>query len=240
MRNKPAPALPETGYPRRTGTMPIHIRRGSMLKSILTAVFMSSIGFCAAAERFDPSILKEGDIIFHESMTDQARALKLATKSRYTHVAILFRNGNEWYVEEAVQPVKYTRLSDFIGRGKNSHYAVKRIRNSSSLLTSKKINELKTYGRSFLGKNYDLTFEWSDRKIYCTELVWKLYKKVLNVEVGRLEHLGDFDLSDPFVKRIMKDRYGSRIPYDELVISPKAMFESDVLETVVVNNQQSF
>ena len=63
-----------------------------------------------------------------------------------------------------------------------------------------------------------------------------MYKEVLNVEVGKLEKLKDFDLSDNFVKKIMKQRYGKNIPFDEKVISPKAMFESELLETVVVNN----
>src|SRR5437867_163185 len=26
---------------------------------------------------------------------------------------------------------------------------------------------------------YDLTFEWSDDKIYCSELVWKVYERAL-------------------------------------------------------------
>lgn len=206
-----------------------------MHKLLFSVIFALCFSYCSGAGRYDTSKIKEGDIVFHESSTDQARALKLATKSRYTHVAILFKINDEWYVEEAVQPVKYTKLSDFIKRGKNNHFVIKRIK-KSSLLNDAKLKELKTYGKTFLGKNYDLTFEWNDRKIYCTELVWKMYKKVLNIEVGNLEHLKDFDLSDPFVKRIMKDRYGTHIPYDEVVISPKSMFESNALESIVINN----
>ena len=208
------------------------------MKKIMFVMFIFLYGefcFCTPA-LFNPSVLREGDIIFHESSTEQAKALKLATKSRYTHVAIILKLNDQWYVEEAVQPVKYTKLESFIKRGKNNHYVIKRLKDDGKLLTPDKIAELKISGKKYLNKNYDICFEWSDKNIYCTELVWKMYKEVLNVEVGKLEKLKDFDLSDNFVKKIMKQRYGKNIPFDEKVISPKAMFESELLETVVVNN----
>lgn len=60
------------------------------------------------------SKLEEGDIIFHESLSEQATAIKLATKSRYTHVGIIFKYGNTYKVLEAVEPVKLTDLNSFI------------------------------------------------------------------------------------------------------------------------------
>ena len=40
---------------------------------------------------------------------------------------------------------------------------------------------MKTIGRKYLGRDYDLRFEWSDDKIYCSELVWKIYKEAFNI-----------------------------------------------------------
>jgi hypothetical protein len=57
----------------------------------------------------------------------------------------------------------------------------------------------------------------------------------LNVEIGELEKLADFDLSDQSVKQKMKERYGENLPLDEKVISPAAMFNSVYLETVIEN-----
>ena len=150
-----------------------------------------------------------------------------------THVAIIFKINNEWYVQEAIQPVKYTKLAGFIKRGKNNHYVIKRIKKSDEFLTDAKIAEMKSFGKIFLNKNYDIYFGWDNKRIYCTELVWKMYNHVLNIEVGKLEYLKDFDLSDPFVKKIMKSRYGHNIPYYKKVISPKSMFEAENLETIV-------
>ena len=94
---------------------------------------------------------------------------------------------------------------------------------------------MKSVGASFNGKDYDLYFEWSDDKIYCSELVWKIYKRAVGIEIGKLKTLNEFDLSNPLVKNKLRERYGNNIPLNELVISPGDMFESDLLETVSSN-----
>jgi hypothetical protein len=185
-----------------------------------------------SAETFSENTLKEGDIIFQESHSSQSRAIQLATKSRYTHVGMIFKQNNQWMVLEAVQPVRYTPVKAFIARSTKGHFAVKRLINADEALTPQTIEKMKQLGKSMLGKNYDLYFEWSDSKIYCSELVWKIYDRILHVEVGKLAKLKEFDLSSPLVKAMMKQRYGNKIPLDEPVISPEAMFQSELLMTV--------
>jgi len=50
-----------------------------------------------------------------------------------------------------------------------------------------------------------------------------------------LEMLRNFDLTHESVRKKMKERYGDNIPMDELVISPAAIFESELLITVKSN-----
>ncbi len=183
--------------------------------------------------KINTSSIKEGDIIFQESHSEQAKAIKLATHSRYSHAGIIFNYNNQFKVLEAVQPVKITDLDVFINRGINHHFVIKRLNKHESLLNKTSINRMKIIGNSYIGKNYDIYFEWSDKRIYCTELIWKIYNRALNIEVGKLQHLRDFDLSDPYVKNLMKKRYGNKIPYNELVISPESMFKSEILITVI-------
>ncbi|MEI1279619.1 YiiX family permuted papain-like enzyme [Leptospira venezuelensis] len=177
--------------------------------------------------------LMEGDIIFHESNSEQARAIKLATKSRYTHAGIIFKYKNEFKVLEAVEPVKISPLSSFIKRSQKGHYVIKRIKNRENILTEEKLAQMKKYGNSLLGKHYDIYFGWDDNLIYCTELIWKLYDKYAGIKLGELKTLKDFDLSYPVVQQLMKKRYGNSIPYSEPVISPIDMFESPELVTVI-------
>ena len=173
--------------------------------------------------------IKNGDIIFQTSKSSQSKAIQLATKSEYSHMGIIYEIGEKYFVYEAIQPVKLTPLQEWINRGENSHYVIKRLENADQILTNETIEEMKQYGEKFKGKTYDLYFEWSDDKIYCSELVWKIYKKVTNIEIGKLEQLSDFDLSNEIVQAKMKERYGNNIPLDEKVISPATMFNSDKL-----------
>jgi len=181
-------------------------------------------------------VLLDGDIIFQESQSLQGEELKLATKSRYTHMGIIFKKGEESLVYEAVQPVKITPLRQFTSRGLNGHFVIKRLKNRDEALTPPVIRKMKGIATGFLGKNYDSAFLWSDARIYCSELVWKVYKRAAHIEVGELQKLRDFDLTHPRVKRLMKKRYGSSIPYDEKVICSRTIFRSEKLYTVQEEN----
>ena len=145
---------------------------------------------------------------------------------------ILYRGGRP-YVFEATSTVRYTPLAQWIARGEGGRYFVKRLRNSQRVLTAAAVDSLRATAETFQGRPYDLTFEWSDARLYCSELVWKAYERALGVEIGDLQRLREFDLSDAAVRAKMQERYGDRVPLDERVISPAAMFAARNLVTVV-------
>lgn len=178
------------------------------------------------------SEFQDGDIIFQTSKSAQSKAIQIATGSKYSHMGIIYKQKGEFFVYEAVQPVKLTPLKKWINRGKNGHYVVKRIKNAEKILTDKNLKKMKTVGKRFKGKDYDSYFDWTDKQIYCSELVWKIYNEALGIKIGNLEKLGNFNLTDRSVKQKLKERYGDNIPLDEFVISPEAMFNSDRLVTV--------
>ena len=179
--------------------------------------------------------VKNGDIIFQASLSEQSKAIQLATNSKYSHCGIIYRENGQFYVFEAIQPVKKTPIDKWIARGKDNHYVIKRLINADQILTAETLVNLKEEGNKFEGKNYDLTFEWSDDRIYCSELIWKIYQRATGLEIGKLQTLGDFNLTNNLVKQILKKRYGNKIPLNEIVISPAAIFESELLETVLKN-----
>jgi uncharacterized protein YycO len=112
---------------------------------------------------------------------------------------------------------------------------IKRLKNTDQFLTSAALQKMTQVGDKMSGKDYDLTFEWSDDKIYCSELVWKIYQRATGLEIGKLQRLEEFDLTNDAVKAKMKERYGNKIPLNEIVISPAAIYESDLLMTVKSN-----
>ena len=201
-------------------------------------VLLLLLSACANAPRLEER-LRDGDIIFHESRSSQSRAIQLATKSRYSHMGILYRDDGRWYVYEAVQPVKLTPLEDWIARGRNGHFVVKRVRDAR-VLTPEVLQRMRKVGEEYRGKDYDLYFEWSDRRIYCSELVWKIYRRGAGIEIGRLQQLREFDLSHPAVRAKMRERYGDRVPRKEPVISPAAMFSSEKLIEVARDSSARF
>ncbi len=147
-------------------------------------------------------------------------------------MGIIYENNGQFLVYEAVQPVKLTPLKEWVNRGENGHYVVKRLKNADQVLTNRTLTKMKQIGEQFKGKPYDIYFEWSDDKIYCSELVWKIYKQAAHIQIGQLEKLSDFDLTNEIVQTKMKERYGDNIPMNEKVISPVAMFNSDKLITI--------
>lgn len=54
----------------------------------------------------------------------------------------------------------------------------------------------------------------------------------LGIRIGGLQKVRDFNLSDPAVRAKMRERYGSKLPLNEPVISPVSMFRSELLVTV--------
>ncbi|BDS15071.1 YiiX family permuted papain-like enzyme [Aureispira anguillae] len=176
-------------------------------------------------------VFKNGDIIFQTSNSSQSKAIQLATNSPYSHVGIIYQQNDEYWVYEAVEPVQLTQLATWVKRGKKGHYVVKRLKDTT-ILTPSVLNTMKSIGQRYNGKHYDLYFEWSDEKIYCSELVWKIYKEATGLSLGKLSRLSDFDLTHPTVQKKIQERFKRAIPLDEKVISPASIFNSDLLTTI--------
>lgn len=123
----------------------------------------------------------------------------------------------------------YTPLPQWISRGEGSKYIVRRVSDGLSESQQQKLAHTAT---RYLGIPYDLTFSWSDKRQYCSEVVWKVYQNALEMRVGKLQKLKDFDLTHPVVQSKLKERYGKNIPLDETVVSPQAIFDASQLETV--------
>lgn len=201
------------------------------MKHVALSLLVLSLHACGvghAKERF-----RDGDIIFQTSRSGQSLAIQRATNSSYSHMGLIVHRKGEPFVLEASATVRFTPLQAWIDRGEGRRYVVKRLRDAEAKITSEVIERARTAARAFEGKKYDLTFEWSDERMYCSELVWKIYKQALGIEIGELQKLREFQLDDPAVKAKLKERYGDDVPLDEPVISPVAMFEWPGLETVV-------
>ena len=194
--------------------------------SVSLAAFVS-ISSCGQEQ--EAVMPQDGDLVFHESTSRQSPIIKLAQHSKWTHCGIVFHIGEKAYVYEAVEPVKYTPLKDWIARGKNGVYCAKRL---ESPLSASTIEKMKAVGIKYKGKHYDTLFQWSDNKMYCSELIWKIYAQGANIELCTPSHFSDYPITAPAVQKLIKKRYGNSFNPDEPVVSPYALFKSELLETV--------
>jgi len=206
------------------------------MKRVLTAlliIFVAGLAIVLYAFKEDRPPLRSGDVIFQTSMSPQCHAVRLATHSIFSHCGMIWKKGDKDYVLEAVQPVKITPLDEWIAHGEGKKYVIRRLKNADSVLTPNVLRKMETEGKKMLGKSYDGYFEWSDDQIYCSELVWKIYKRAAGIEVGKLQRIRDFDLSSEPVKQIIRERYGDKLPENEIVISPQSIYESSLFVTVM-------
>jgi uncharacterized protein YycO len=176
--------------------------------------------------------LREGDIVFQTFPSSQTEAIQIATKSRFSHVGMILRHDGKLMVYEAVGPVKFTPVDSWIERNAKRHFVVKRLKNAETVLTSRNLARLRSVALTFKGKPYDSVFNWSDDEMYCSELVWKTFHRALNIDIGKLRKMKEFDLSSPEVKKILAERYPDGVPLEETVISPQDMFQSVYLITI--------
>lgn len=195
-----------------------------------SVLFVVSLFLFSQAPLLSLPRVQDGDIIFQTSRSRQSKAIQLATHSPYSHMGIIFHVKGRPMVLEAVEPVRYTPLRVWIAKGVAGRFALRRLKRARELLTPATVRQMKRVGDSFLGRSYDAHFQWSDDRLYCSELVWKIYDRVLDLQPGSLQELREFDLTHPVVKKMLRQRYGRRIPYHEPVISPEAIFRSPLLQ----------
>lgn len=199
---------------------------------LLYAGFAVSV---ARGEDFDPGLLRNGDLVFQTSRSGQSKAIQLATRSPWSHCGIVYIKGGKPYVFEASTEVKLSPFRRFVRKGEGGRFEIRRLRSADSLLTAGNLRRLKAEGERFDGRPYDSFFGWSGDRIYCSELIYKMYLNALGIRIGETRKLKDFDLTHPAVQTLMAQRYGEDIPYEEPVIAPSDMHLDPKLVTVYSN-----
>jgi uncharacterized protein YycO len=215
--------------------MASRIKKGIVIGSILLSSFiygdLANVPFSIAKGNIN---FRNGDIIVQTSISSQSKYIQKITESNYSHTGLIEKIGNDYWVIEAVNPVKKTQIDDWIKRGKNNKYSVYRFKN----LTENQENAVVSEAEKFLGRPYDVLFEPSDSKVYCSELVYKAFQRGIGVEVGTKEDLSDLiDKSVnkiPELKSLVNLRFGEKIP-DYSVITPSSIIKSDKLEKIYSN-----
>jgi hypothetical protein len=167
--------------------------------------------------------IREGDVIFQTSQSQQSPLIQIATQSTISHCGIIIIKDGKPYVLETLKTLVLTPLDKFIARGKDGKYWLKR---------SNKENIKIKYG-SYLGKPYDLAFKFDNDKFYCSELIYDIYKNQLGIELCEPKKVSDYLILGtgkiPQIEKAMKKR---GIAKDQYAVAPVDVFESVYLKDV--------
>ena len=190
---------------------------------LLALPFSSMVTETFTAQTGAVKNVKEGDVIFQTSQSEQSPLIQIGTRSMITHCGIVVMKGGKPYVLETQRTIVLTPFDKFIARGKDGRYWLKR---------SKKDN-IKIKYNSYLGKPYDLAFKFDNGKFYCSELIYDIYIKQLGIELCKPKKVGDYLILGtdelPKIEKAMKKR---GITKEQYAVAPVDIFNSEHLNGV--------
>lgn len=167
--------------------------------------------------------VREGDVIFQTSLSQQSPLIKMGTRSTITHCGVVVMKDGKPYVLETQKTLVLTPLKKFIARGKDGKYWHKR----------PKLDNIKIKYSGYLGKPYDLAFKFDNGKFYCSELIYDVYLNQLGIELCKPKTIDDYLILGshriPKIKRAIKKR---GITMDQYAIAPVDVFNSKELKYV--------
>ena len=167
--------------------------------------------------------VREGDVIFQTSLSQQSPLIKMGTRSTITHCGVVVMKDGKPYVLETQKTLVLTPLKKFIARGKDGKYWHKR----------PKIDDIKIKYSGYLGKPYDLAFKFDNGKFYCSELIYDVYLNQLGVELCKPKTIDDYLIFGshriPKIKQAMKKR---GITMEQYAVAPVDVFNSKELRFV--------
>jgi hypothetical protein len=185
----------------------------------------------SVAHAWEPADLRDGDLVFQRSTSAQSVAVAEATGSEYTHVGVVLRRDGKVMVLEAVEPVKLTPIGDWIAHGEGPAVA-RRLKEPDRVLTAEVIAKMNALADDWLGVHYDARFAWTDDRLYCSELAWKLYDRAAGVRLSEPRPLRSYRLDGQAAQSLARKRYPEGLPLDELVVSPGDLADSPALVAV--------
>jgi hypothetical protein len=170
---------------------------------------------------------EEGDLVFQRSRSPQSAAIQWVTRSPWSHVGIVEREGGEIVVIEALGRVSRTPWRAWVRRARRGgDYLVLRPRRLTVAQRQAAVGE----ARRLLGRRYDARFGWGDDRIYCSELVVKAYQRAAGVSLGRRERLGDLRIAG--LEGAIEKRWGGPVPRDLVLVTPASVAQDRRLTPV--------
>ena len=170
--------------------------------------------------------IQQGDFIFQHLPGPLTEMIADVSHSSYSHCGIVVNKKGQFFVLEAIGPVKETPINEWISRGEGDKITIVRLKRQYQKHMTNIIKEAYYY----LKRPYDILYEWDDQKIYCSELIYKAVLKGSGIRLADFDRLGDLDWQS-YEEQI---RYitGGILPLDREMITPEALVSSKFVYTI--------
>lgn len=204
-----------------------------MKRLLIVGVFVCVVlagGCVPARQNFVTDIsafdFRDGDVLMQHIPSYLCSVIADVTDSQYSHCGIVVYRNGQVYVLEAVGPVCYTPIRKWLNRGALARFAQFRPRNLDRAMIRNAIAE----ARKMLGKPYDIQYELDEKKIYCSELVYKAFLRGCRKEIGKKESLGSLNWKphEKFIRHIT----GGSLPLKRMMVTPESVAQSQELSLV--------
>lgn len=162
--------------------------------------------------------VQNGDLIFRRGRSIESQIVLLSDgNSDYSHVGIIYIKNKEPFVIHSVpakngeesELIKMEGVEEFLSKDKATRFAVFRLADSLINIAARASEfaydcYLKKY---YFDNQYDLL---SDKKLYCTELIWKAYKNAgVDIVQNRLHDINFFVINRKIImpSSIIESKY---------------------------------
>jgi len=192
-----------------------------LLKRNLPILFVAILLDCGC-HHYRP---QTGDIVLQDLKSPSSEAIKLATNSPYSHCGIVSMKDNGAFVIEAVGPVRKIPLEEWIENGEGL-YSILRLKEGRN------VDDVIRAAEKYLGLPYDRRYLWGDDEFYCSELVYKAYRRGCGISLCDPRQFEEYNLEP--IKRAIMERFGE-VPIGQMVVTPGDLAHSELLIVVYSN-----
>jgi len=208
----------------------------SLLGLVLSIVIMSSMLYLTSSiippeEKKDKKAsgqisFRDGDVVFQRTSGELSDKIKAITGSPFTHCGLIVIRDKEVLVLEAGDQVQLTPVKKWVRGGVEKKFALTR----PGDLIEETLLKITGSGKKLLGRPYDYKYGWDDENIYCSELIYKSFKRGAGIELCPFVALKDLNYQghEDFIRKLMD----GKLPLDRKMIIPVDVYRSRELKLI--------
>ena len=161
---------------------------------------------------------REGDIIFQTKFSQEGQFLETISGSDINHCGIvIMKDDSTLHVLHMDDRMRLTPLSNFVQHGQQKKFSIRRATNKEVKIDYKK------YMRSIK----DLRLRLDDNQYYNSELVYRIYKEDLGIELCKPRPISEYNIAGIDTMLMQQG-----IHLQQEIVTPADIYNSRRLKTV--------